>query len=77
MNSFPQCFSSTVERITLDFININASEDDPRLVLGFDAVAPLLPFSPLTKLDLDRLVLHFDRRNTLCSRLDAAIMASP
>ncbi|OJA15556.1 hypothetical protein AZE42_08168 [Rhizopogon vesiculosus] len=50
IDSLSTSFSSTLERISINFGFLWL--DDPNLVLGFDAVAPLMSFSRLTKLDL-------------------------
>jgi hypothetical protein len=49
MISFSECFSPALERLEMNFYDA----DGPPLVLGFNAVAPLLSFGHLTKLDLD------------------------
>ncbi|OJA15555.1 hypothetical protein AZE42_08169 [Rhizopogon vesiculosus] len=58
MDSFSECFSSAVEHITIDFSNSGSRykrELASRLIVfGFDAVASLLPFSRLTRLDLNQ-----------------------
>ncbi|KAG2120030.1 hypothetical protein DEU56DRAFT_747157 [Suillus clintonianus] len=53
--SFSECFSPALEQFSFDFDFEHhlIALADPRFVLAFDAVAPLLPFSRLTKLDLD------------------------
>jgi hypothetical protein len=55
--SFSECFSPALEQLDVEFsFNYVAfSEDvlaDSRFAFGFDVIAPLLPFSRLTKLDL-------------------------
>ncbi|OAX35775.1 hypothetical protein K503DRAFT_802542 [Rhizopogon vinicolor AM-OR11-026] len=52
IDSLSKSFSSTLEHISINFGSLRAGLDDPNLVLGFDAVAPLMSFSRLTKLDL-------------------------
>jgi hypothetical protein len=56
MDSFSECFSPVVEHISMDFSGPVYYDDelneDP--LLRFDAIVPLLSFSRLTKLDLDR-----------------------
>ncbi|OAX35776.1 hypothetical protein K503DRAFT_802543 [Rhizopogon vinicolor AM-OR11-026] len=57
MDSFSECFSSAVEHITIGFGNSSGGryEHDTRpIVFGFDAVVSLLPFSRLTRLDLNQ-----------------------
>jgi hypothetical protein len=56
--SFSECFSPALEQLDVkfDFDYEALSEDvlaDSRFAFGFDVIAPLLPFSHLTKLDLD------------------------
>jgi hypothetical protein len=56
--SFSECFSPALEQLDVEFgFHYEAlSEDmlaDSRFAFGFDVIVPLLPFSRLTKLDLD------------------------
>ncbi|OJA15562.1 hypothetical protein AZE42_08170 [Rhizopogon vesiculosus] len=48
-------FSRTLERISINFsyLDIISGLADPHLVLGFEAVAPLLSFNRLTELELN------------------------
>ncbi|OJA20410.1 hypothetical protein AZE42_07487 [Rhizopogon vesiculosus] len=52
MVSFSECFSPTLEYISIDFSLSYGSLNEPYLALGFHAVAPLLLFSRLTTLKL-------------------------
>jgi hypothetical protein len=56
IDSFSKSFSPILERINIDFAYLSRAEDglaDPNLVLGVDAIAPLLSFNRLTKLDIN------------------------
>ncbi|OAX35779.1 hypothetical protein K503DRAFT_802546 [Rhizopogon vinicolor AM-OR11-026] len=55
ISSLSTSFSHTLERISINFfyLDIAGGLADPHLVLGFDAVTPLLSFNRLTELDLN------------------------
>jgi hypothetical protein len=56
--SFSECFSPTLEKLYVEiFFDYGTLDEDTldaqRVAFGFDAIAPLMSFSRLTKLDLD------------------------
>jgi hypothetical protein len=50
--SFSECFTPTLEQLRVEISSDDLIDNDPSFAFGFDVIAPLLPFSHLTKLDL-------------------------